>query len=121
MAASGSEATNSWPRCLDVAHRPVTVRASMVEARLRVIYGDTDQMGVVYYANYFRYFEFGRSEYFRAHGGSYTEVEKQGTRLPVIEATCHYKAPARYEDVVLIRTRIDDLGPASVTFGYEVV
>lgn len=93
----------------------------MVEARLRVIYGDTDQMGVVYYANYFRYFEFGRSEYFRALGGSYSEVEREGTRLPVVEANCHYKAPARYDDVVLIRTRVDEVRRASLRFTYEVV
>ena len=93
----------------------------MVEAKLRVIYGDTDQMGVVYYANYFRYFEFGRSEYFRALGGSYAQLERGGALLPVVEASCHYKASARYDDMVLIRTRIDELGRASVTFGYEVV
>ncbi|HZA14263.1 MAG TPA: thioesterase family protein, partial [Myxococcaceae bacterium] len=63
-----------------------------VEAKLRVIYGDTDQMGVVYYANYFRYFEFARSEYFRAKGGSYRELEQEGRHLPVIEASCSYKA-----------------------------
>ena len=54
--------------------------------RVRVIYGDTDQMGVVYYANYFRYFEASRSEYFRARGGDYAQMEKQGLMLPVIEA-----------------------------------
>jgi acyl-CoA thioester hydrolase len=59
----------------------------MVEARLRVIYGDTDQMGVVYYANYFRYFEFSRSEFFRGMGGSYREFEKEGLFLPVLAPT----------------------------------
>ena len=59
----------------------------MVEAKLRVVYGDTDQMGVVYYANYLRYFEFGRSEYIRAQGRSYRDVEKEGARLPVVEAS----------------------------------
>ena len=93
----------------------------MVEARLRVIYGDTDQMGVVYYANYFRYFEFGRSEYFRAFGGSYTEVERQGTRLPVVEAACQYKAPAKYDDMLVVRTKVGTLGRASLKFEYEVL
>ncbi|ADO72590.1 acyl-CoA thioesterase [Stigmatella aurantiaca] len=92
----------------------------MVEARLRVIYGDTDQMGVVYYANYFRYFEFARSEYFRARGGSYREVEKEGFLLPVIEASCRYKASARYDDVLLIRPTVSELRHASLTFTYEV-
>ncbi|MDC0708147.1 thioesterase family protein [Stigmatella sp. ncwal1] len=92
----------------------------MVEARLRVIYGDTDQMGVVYYANYFRYFEFARSEYFRARGGSYREVEREGFLLPVIEASCRYKSSARYDDVLLIRPSVSEVRRASLTFSYEV-
>ena len=91
-----------------------------VEARLRVIYGDTDQMGVVYYANYFRYFEFARSEYFRAHGGSYVDVEKAGHRLPVYEASCSYKAPARYDDLLIVKVKITELRRASLVFDYEV-
>jgi acyl-CoA thioester hydrolase len=92
----------------------------MVEARVRVIYGDTDQMGVVYYANYFRYFEFARSEYFRAHGGSYRDLERKGRFLPVVEASCSYKGPARYDDLLLIRTEISELRRASLTFAYEL-
>ena len=92
----------------------------MIEAKLRVIYGDTDQMGVVYYANYFRYFEFARSEYFRARGGSYVEVEKQGLMFPVIEAHANYRAPARYDDLLLIKTWIEGSRRASLTFKYEV-
>ena len=74
----------------------------MFQARVRVIYGDTDQMGVVYYANYLRYFEFARSEFLRAHGRSYREMEAEGLSLPVVEATCRYMAPARYEDVLRV-------------------
>lgn len=92
----------------------------MVEAKLRVIYGDTDQMGVVYYANYFRYFEFSRSEYFRAKGGSYAALEKEGSMLPVVEATCTYKAPAKYDDVLVIRADVTELKRASLTFQYEI-
>ncbi|HET9452570.1 MAG TPA: thioesterase family protein [Aggregicoccus sp.] len=92
----------------------------MNEARLRVIYGDTDQMGVVYYANYFRYFEFARSEYFRARGGSYRDLEREGALLPVIEAHCDYKASARYDDVLVIRTRVSKLERVRLTFGYEL-
>ncbi|HZI09194.1 MAG TPA: thioesterase family protein [Myxococcus sp.] len=92
----------------------------MVEARLRVIYGDTDQMGVVYYANYFRYFEFARSEYFRAHGGSYAEVERAGLQLPVVEASCRYKAPARYDDMLAIQVTVEQLRGASIVFTYEL-
>ncbi|HEX8824130.1 MAG TPA: thioesterase family protein [Archangium sp.] len=92
----------------------------MVEARLRVIYGDTDQMGVVYHANYFRYFEFSRGEYFRARGGSYVEMERQGLMLPIVEATASYKAPARYDDVLLIHPRVSEVKRVSLAFTYEV-
>ena len=92
----------------------------MVEARLRVIYGDTDQMGVVYYANYFRYFEFARSEYFRARGGSYADMERAGLQLPVAEASCQYKAPARYDDLLAIRVTVGELRRASIVFTYEL-
>jgi acyl-CoA thioester hydrolase len=92
----------------------------MVEARVRVIYGDTDQMGVVYYANYFRYFELARSEYFRACGRNYRELESEGRFLPVVEASCSYRGPARYDDVLLIRTEVSELRRASLTFEYEL-
>ena len=92
----------------------------MVEAQVRVIYGDTDQMGVVYYANYFRYFELARSEYFRALGGSYREFERRGHFLPVIEASCSYRGSARYDDLLVIRTEISQLRRASLTFAYEL-
>lgn len=93
---------------------------SAVEVRLRVIYGDTDQMGVVYYANYFRYFELSRSEYFRARGGSYVEVEKQGLMLPVVEASCSYRAPARYDDLLVVKASVSRMKRASIEFTYEV-
>ena len=92
----------------------------MVEACVRVIYGDTDQMGVVYYANYFRYFELARSEYFRARGGSYREFELAGRFLPVVEASCSYKGSARYDDLLVIRTVVSELRRASLTFEYEL-
>lgn len=92
----------------------------MIEARLRVIYGDTDQMGVVYYANYFRYFEYARNEYFRARGGNYRALEREGSFLPVVEATCQYKAPAKYDDLLVIRTEVPLIKRASLTFAYEI-
>ena len=92
----------------------------MVEARIRVIYGDTDQMGVVYHANFFRYFEFSRMEFFRARGGSYSDMEREGYMLPIAEVSCQYKVPARYDDLLLIRPRVSELRRASLTFSYEV-
>jgi acyl-CoA thioester hydrolase len=91
-----------------------------VEARQPVIYGDTDQMGVVYYANYFRFFELGRMEYFRARGGKYSDIEAAGFALPVVHAEADYRASAKYEDVVLIRTTVNELRRASFGFEYEV-
>jgi acyl-CoA thioester hydrolase len=93
----------------------------MLEARVRVIYGDTDQMGVVYHANFFRYFEFSRMEFFRARGGSYQQMEQEGYMLPIAEASCQYKSPARYDDLLLIRPRVSELRRASILFTYEVV
>jgi acyl-CoA thioester hydrolase len=95
-------------------------RMPSVEAKVRVIYGDTDQMGVVYYANYFRYFELARSEYFRVRGGSYRDVEARGLMLPVVEASCSYRAPARYEDVLHVKADITQMKRASLRFTYEV-
>jgi acyl-CoA thioester hydrolase len=93
---------------------------SHVQAKVRVIYGDTDQMGVVYYANYFRYFELSRSELFRARGGNYVEVEKAGFALPVASAHCDYKRPAKYDDVIVIDVHVAELRRASLRFEYVI-
>ncbi len=94
----------------------------MVPAQLRVIYGDTDQMGVVYYANYLRWFEAGRNEYLRAQGARYRDLERDtGLMLPVVEATVRYRHPARYDDLVRVETRVTEIRRASVRFGYRVV
>ncbi len=92
----------------------------MIEARVRVIYGDTDQMGVVYYANYFRYFELARGEYLRAGGVSYRDIEREGVMLPVIEAYCHYRASAKFDDMLVIETSITQVRYASLTFEYAL-
>ncbi|MER2566061.1 MAG: thioesterase family protein [Myxococcaceae bacterium] len=99
---------------------PPQPTARVVEARTRVIYGDTDQMGGVYYANYFRYFELSRSEFFRSLGGSYVELEKQGFGLPVVEANARYRSPAKYDDVILIEVKLAELKRASMRFEYVV-
>ncbi|HET6981182.1 MAG TPA: thioesterase family protein [Myxococcaceae bacterium] len=92
----------------------------MFQARVRVIYGDTDQMGVVYYANYLRYFELARSEFLLAHGRSYRDMEAEGLSLPVVEATCRYVAPARYEDILLVGIEVPTVTRVTLTFRYEV-
>jgi acyl-CoA thioester hydrolase len=87
---------------------------------LRVIYGDTDQMGVVYYANYLRWFEKGRSEFLRQIGLPYAAIEQQGFQFPVIEVTCRYAQAARYDDIIKIETELTDVGRASLTFSYRI-
>ena len=88
---------------------------------VRVRYAETDTMGVVYYANYFVWFEVGRTELLREHGWSYREMEHAGFALPVIEAHCEYRQPARYDDTLEIRTTGSMLSPVRVRFTYEVV
>ncbi len=93
----------------------------MVRCELRVIYGDTDQMGVVYYANYLRWFEAGRTEFLRAKGLSYSEFEaREKLQLPVSEAGVKYLLPARYDDLVAIETSLVQARRASARFEYEV-
>lgn len=87
---------------------------------LRVRYGDTDQMGFAYYANYLRWFEIGRAEMMRSLGTTYRAIEESGISLPVLEARCRYLKPARYDDEVAIETGVRRAGRASVVFGYRV-
>src|SRR5918994_5875422 len=87
----------------------------------RVIYGDTDQMGVVYYANYLRWFEKGRSEFLRQIGLPYARIEQQGFNFPVVEVTCRYAQSARYDDVIRIETALTELGRAALSFTYRIV
>jgi acyl-CoA thioester hydrolase len=90
------------------------------QVRLRVRYADTDQMGVVYYANYLVWFEVARTEWLRETGWSYRQMEEQGVSLPVIEAHCEYRRPARYDDEIVILTRVTVLTPVRLRFDYEV-
>ncbi|MHB1845138.1 MAG: acyl-CoA thioesterase [Deltaproteobacteria bacterium] len=93
----------------------------MIPLELRVLYGDTDQMGVVYYANYLRYFEAGRGEFLRVRGRSYRSIEEGGVTVPVVEARVRYRSPARYDDVLRIETTLAELRGASLRFSYAVV
>jgi acyl-CoA thioester hydrolase len=103
-----------------VSKRDLTADAG-VELDLRVRYAETDRMGVVYYANYFVWFEMGRAEYCRRLGFRYLELEELGYRLVVAEAHCIYHKPARYDDVVTVHTFLHKLARRLITFGYRVV
>jgi acyl-CoA thioester hydrolase len=89
--------------------------------RLRVRYAETDRMGVVYYANYLVWFEVARADWLRETGWSYREMEAAGISLPVIEALCQYRQPARYDDEIEIRTGARLISPVRVRFDYEVM
>jgi len=87
------------------------------ELKARVIYADTDKAGVVYYANYLRYFEMGRTELLRDLGVSYNELEEQDkVVMPVVELNCRYHSSARYDDLLTIETLIEKHDKVSVTF-----
>ncbi len=86
----------------------------------RVSYGETDAMGVVYYAEYIHFFERARGELCRACGYPYAEMEKAGYMLPVREAQCRYRSPARYDDLVQIHVMIDEIRKASIVFRYKI-
>lgn len=92
------------------------------EVRLRVRYAETDRMGVVYHANYFVWFEIGRVELLRQLGFSYREMEDtDGCGIAVIDARCRYKAPARYDDELILRTHLQLVRESIVQFGYELL
>jgi acyl-CoA thioester hydrolase len=93
-----------------------------VDITVRVRYAETDQMGIAYYANHFVWFELGRTEWFRQQGFVYKEMEEQeGAYIIVAEARCRYHAPARYDDLLVIRTRIQEARSRSITFSYEIL
>jgi len=88
---------------------------------VRVRYAETDKMGVVYHSNYFVWFEVARTDLLRNNGSTYKDMETEGFSLPVIEAHCEYKQPARYDDELEIRVEAALASPARVRFSYEVV
>ncbi len=92
-----------------------------IEATLRVRYAETDAMGIVYHSNYIVWFEVGRGEYLRQQGGEYGEFEAAGFYLPVIEVDARFVAPARYDDVVVVKTSVEEFRSRSITFYYEVL
>ena len=88
---------------------------------IRVRYAETDKMGVVYYANYFVWFEVARADLLRSFGWTYREMEHAGITLPVIDAQCEYRRPARYDDEIEVRTKGRMLSPVRIEFTYEIL
>jgi acyl-CoA thioester hydrolase len=93
-----------------------------VTTQVRVRYAETDQMGIVYYANYLVWFEIGRVELLRSLGLAYSQLETDHECiLPVVEATCRYRSPARYDDEIIIETRPTLLRGSVIKFGYRIL
>src|SRR5262245_55149956 len=90
------------------------------ETRFNVRYAETDQMGVVYYANYLVWMEIGRTDFCRQLGFNYRDMEREGAFLIVAEANCRYLAPARYDDSIVVETRLEQLNRRVITFGYSI-
>lgn len=88
--------------------------------RIRVIYADTDAMGIVYHTNYIRWFEIGRTELFRDMGISPSDAEATGFNLPLTKVYCHYHFPTHYDEIVLLETEIDYLKWVSIKFTYRI-
>lgn len=92
------------------------------ESRLRVRYAETDRMGIVYHSNHFIWFEVGRVELLRQLGFSYRDMEENdGCRIAVIDARCRYKAPALYDDEIIVRTHLEYVRESLIQFGYELL
>ena len=88
---------------------------------IRVYYADTDHEGVVYYANYLRWFEIGRTEILRQCGYDYSDIEKKNIIVPVVEVKCNYNDSARYNDMIIIESSIDRIGNSSMKFNYKII
>lgn len=91
------------------------------EIQLRVRYEEADPMGFLHHARFFVYFEMGRTELLRASGGCYRQMEEEGILIVVVKAECRYREPARYDDLLTIRTMVDRVTPAKIEHRYEVL
>ena len=90
------------------------------EIQIRVRYGETDQMGVVYHGNYALYLEMGRIEWLRKYGISYKTMEENGVMLPVVSLNINYKKSAVYDDVINVKTQLKNMPSAKIEFEYEI-
>ena len=101
--------------------KDVMEKPSVNETRVRVRYAETDQMGVVYHANYLVWFEVGRVEFIRQLGLDYKSMESEGCGIAVVDVSVRYKAPARYDDELIVQTRLMAARGAVIRFGYRIV
>lgn len=101
--------------------KDLTEKPSVSETRVRVRYAETDQMGVVYHANYLVWFEVGRVEFIRQLGLDYKSMEREGCGIAVVDVSVRYKAPARYDDELIVQTRLTAARGAVIRFGYRIV
>ncbi|NLN38711.1 MAG: acyl-CoA thioesterase [Smithella sp.] len=88
--------------------------------KVRVIYADTDAMGIVYHTNYIRWFEMGRNEFMRQLGIAYSQLEGLGLNLPLTKVSCHFHAPASYDHLIVIETKFDYIKRASIRFNSKI-
>lgn len=93
---------------------------NIAETKIRVRYQETDNMGVVYYGNYFVWFEVARTEYLRSFGISYRKLEEKGMYLMVASASCRYRSPARYDDEVTVQAWISEMKNSSLKYEYKL-
>jgi len=103
-----------------VTHRRTEAQIPPHEIEFRIRYAETDQMGVVYHANYLVWCEVGRTEFIRARGLSYAEMERAGVGLAVADLSMRFHAPARYDDVVRVVTTLTAVRSRAITFGYVI-
>ena len=99
---------------------PLDPERAITRSRLRVRFCETDLMGIVHHSNYLAYFEAGRVEWLRRRGVTYADWAARGIHLPVVEASVRYRAPARFDDVIAIETRLVELRAASLRFEYRM-
>ncbi len=90
------------------------------QTKIRVIYADTDAMGIVYHTNYIKWFEIGRGELFRQMEMTYARIEEQGYGMPLTEVYAHYLSPAQYDQLLLVETEIGYVKRASIRFNYTI-
>lgn len=91
------------------------------EIEIRVRYCETDAMGFLHHANFFNFFEMGRTELLRAQGGCYREIEESGLLFVVVKLTCNYHSPARYDDLLTLKTKVEKVTPAKIEHSYRLL